>query len=74
MDTLEYYSEYAHKKIAEGYASGGITALKEKYPQAYRTMEKKLEKNWNKKAIDTYCKDFINGLKAVGFWQSHRAK
>ena len=49
MDSVDYYSEHAHKIIAEGYVCGGIAALKEKYPEAYIEMEEKLEKNFNKK-------------------------
>lgn len=70
MDSVDYYSQYAHEIIAKGYVCGGITALKKEYPEAYASMEEKLEKNFNKKGIDKYCKNFINGLKAVGKWKN----
>ena len=69
MEELDYYTQYAHEVIAKGYISGGITELKRRYPQAYASMEEKLEKNWNKNGIDTYCNNFINGLKAVSHWK-----
>ena len=66
---IDYYSKYAHEIIAEGYVKGGIEALKEKFPKGYRDMEDKLKANFVKKEIDLYCKNMVNGLKAVGFWK-----
>ena len=69
MEIVDYYTTHAHEIISQGYIKGGIAALKDKYPDAYREMEEKLEKNYTKEGVDTYCRNFIRGLKAVNAWK-----
>ena len=69
MDAVsKMYSVDAVKVIKKGYVSGGLMKLKKEFPEAYRDMEIKLERNWNKKGVDNYVNDLIGGLKAVGAW------
>ena len=67
MDEVDrMYSVDAVKVISKGYVQGGLMKLKKEFPRAYRDMEIKLERNWNKKGVDNYVNDIIGGLKAVG--------
>jgi hypothetical protein len=69
MDEVsKIYSVDAVKVISKGYVSGGLMKLKKEFPEAYRDMEIKLERNWNKKGVDNYVNDLVGGLKAVGMY------
>ena len=69
-EVSEMYSVGAVKVISKGYVSGGLMKLKKEFPEAYRDMEIKLERNWNRKGVDNYVNDLIGGLKAVGKWNA----
>ncbi len=63
-----FYATGAVKIISKGYVTGGLAKLKREFPEAYRDMEIKLERNWNERGVNNYVKDVIGGLKAVGKW------
>ena len=69
MESLsEYYAIEAVKEISKGYVKGGLSKLKETYPEAYEAMESKLMKNFNRDGVDKYVKDLIFGLNKIGYW------
>jgi hypothetical protein len=69
MDQVsEAYSVGAVKVIMKGYVSGGLMKLKKEFPEAYRDMEIKLERNFTQDGVDKYVKDLIFGLKKIGYW------
>ena len=70
MDQVsEMYSVDAVKVISKGYVSGGLMKLKKEFPEAYRDMEIKLERNFTQDGVDKYVKDLIFGLKKINQWR-----
>lgn len=65
----EYYAIEAVKEISKGYIKGGLTALKNEFPDAYDKMEKKLERNFSRDGVDKYVKDLIFGLQKINHWR-----
>lgn len=70
MEVSEYYAIEAVKEISKGYVKGGLAALKNKFPEAYNEMEKRLEDSFSRDGVDRYVKDLIGGLEAVGKWNN----
>jgi hypothetical protein len=70
MDQVsEMYSVDAVKVISKGYVPGGLMKLKKEFPEAYRDMEIKLERNFTQDGVDRYVKDLIFGLKKINQWR-----
>lgn len=66
----EYYAINACRRISTGMKKGGYNKLKQTYPNEFRAMEEKLERNFTQDGVNNYVTDMINGLKAIGYWQN----
>jgi hypothetical protein len=69
MEIVDKVAKKVMTRIGDGYKSGGITALKNQFPEAYNSLEEDLTKDFSIDGLKKFETRLIKGLKKVGHWK-----